>query len=436
MASRLLCVGDMHLGRRPSRLPEDLGALRPADLGPAAVWLRTVDEAISREVDAVLLAGDVIESREDRFAAFGVLEEGVRRLLERGIPVYGVTGNHDIEALPRLAGRLPGFELLGQDGRWSDVEIPARSGEALRVLGWSFPRSGRVTDSPLGGFEFVEDARPAIGLLHCDLDASGSAYAPVSRRELESHRLDAWLLGHVHKPDALGDSPRPIGYLGSIAPLDPGEPGPHGPWLAEVRGHGVVAMEQLPLAPLRYERIDVALEALEAGDVEELADRLSDRILQAIVERHEEISPELSDVRLLACRIRLTGRCADHRGVAGLIGQGRLESLHKTVGDVRCYVERIEDAGAAAIDLEQLARESDPPGLLARRLIAVQGGTDAGLELIEKTRQALQVEQIRSSWLALGHNRQPDVGALLLRAGMRAIEELLAQRDEARSRRS
>lgn len=415
-------------------MPQDLGALRPEDLGPAAVWRRSVDEAIARKVDAVLLAGDVIESREDRFAAFGALEEGVGRLLEHGIPVYGVTGNHDVEALPRLAGRLRGFELLGRDGAWDEAEIPTRSGADLRLFGWSFPRSGRVTDSPLNGLAFEEDARPAIGLLHCDLDSSGSAYAPVMRRELDMHRLDAWLLGHVHKPDALGDSRRPIGYLGSIAPLDPGEPGPHGPWLAEIRGRGAISMEQLPLAPLRYERIGVTLEGLQAGDVEELADRLSDRILKAIVARHDAIASELSNVRLVACRIKLSGRCADHRSVAGLVGQGRLGALDKTLGEVRCYVERIEDAGAAAIDLEQLARESDPPGLLARRLLAVQGGTDEGLELIEKTREALEAVQIRSSWLALGQERQPDVGDLILRAGMRALEELLAQPEESGGR--
>ena len=223
---RLLCVGDIHLGRRPSRLPAELAG-EGGRLGPAEAWRRTVAAALDREVDAVLLAGDVVEGSDDRFEAFGHLERGVGRLVEAGVPVIGVAGNHDHLALPLLARRISGFRLLGTGGRWGHELLTGRDGGRVRVHGWSFPRP-RVHDNPLEGFEPAPaDGVADVGLLHCDLGSTQSPYAPVPAAMLGQTRCDAWLLGHVHKADAMDRSP--FGYLGSLCGVDAGEPGPHGP---------------------------------------------------------------------------------------------------------------------------------------------------------------------------------------------------------------
>ncbi|MDH3284828.1 MAG: DNA repair exonuclease, partial [Acidobacteriota bacterium] len=83
MPATLLAASDIHLGRRPSRLPDDLAelGLDPSEVTPAAAWKSAVRVAIERDVDAVLLAGDVVESLADRFRALRVIEEGVELLL-------------------------------------------------------------------------------------------------------------------------------------------------------------------------------------------------------------------------------------------------------------------------------------------------------------------------------------------------------------------
>ncbi|MCH8057867.1 MAG: hypothetical protein IIB78_08355, partial [Proteobacteria bacterium] len=57
---RLLCVGDIHLGRRPSRIPQDIDeyGVNLADLTPVAAWKKAVAWAIDNDIDAVVLAGD------------------------------------------------------------------------------------------------------------------------------------------------------------------------------------------------------------------------------------------------------------------------------------------------------------------------------------------------------------------------------------------
>ena len=450
MGARFLCIGDMHLGRRPSALPADLGGIDAGAFNPAVAWRAAVEQALTEEVDAVLLAGDVVESLEDRFAAFGALEAGVRRLVEAEVPVYAVAGNHDVLALPRLSDRIEGFRLLGRGGRWERVRLENRAGLPIHLHGWSFPAQ-RVRENPLAGERFVTGESLAegihLGLLHCDLDQRGSSYAPVTRRELAATSFDAWILGHVHRADDLRGMPRPIGYLGSLAPLDPGEPGAHGPWLLEIAsGSAGVRIRHLPLAALRFERIEVDLEGLDrvqAAAESAAADELEDRLFQLLRERAEarrvELASELDAVRLVGCRFSLKGRCEPHAAVAGIVGAKTLLGRDLSAGDTHFYVEKIIDEGQPAIDLEARATGSDPPAILARNLLALQRNDEAGRRLVSQAQRALAAEARREVWAQLqatgGEDAsveqadgESEVRARLISAGTRALEELLEQR--------
>lgn len=94
MAIRILCTGDMHLGRRPTRIPENSDS---HSLRPTVVWHSLVSTAIERKVDAVVLTGDVVDESNKFFEAFSALQSGVEHLAKAGIPVLTVSGNHDFE---------------------------------------------------------------------------------------------------------------------------------------------------------------------------------------------------------------------------------------------------------------------------------------------------------------------------------------------------
>ncbi len=426
-ATVLMCVGDMHLGRLASGLPAgilDEYRLAPRHLGPAEAWRRVVAQAIDLAVDAVVLAGDLVESDNARFEAFGQLQSGIGRLTAAGIDVCAVAGNHDVEVLPRLADSLEGFRVLGTGGQWEDHIVSGRDGPDVRLVGWSFPQK-IVTASPLpsGRLPFPDDM-PLLGILHADLDASGSRYAPVGRAELTAAGPDIWLLGHIHRP-TLSHGDGRFGYLGSLVGLDRTETGRHGPWLISVDGGGQITQRQLALGPLRWETVVLP--------VDELANPVLDlqaAVIAALRRRRDELADELTETQALGCRVRLTGRCGDFAGLLRAVAEFRTDQLAVPCDPTLLFVDRLVNDAAPAIDLTDLARTADPPGLLARHLLAIERGDDQPLVDTACT-EAAEVTG-RPQFVAL-NRRDPgdlEIRPRLLRVGYRALAALLAQQED------
>ncbi len=423
----LLFVGDIHLGRRPSRLPEQLSdfGLSSADLSPVVAWRNTVEWATENGMDAVVLAGDVVESLDDRFEAYGPLESGVSQLAESGISVLGVAGNHDVKALPRLADRIEAFALLGRGGRWERQEITGKSGEIVDLVGWSFPRV-QVPDSPLGSFDLERrPGIPTLGVLHGDLGAATSVYAPLRRSELEAAQVDAWFLGHIHGPDDL-DVTRPIGYLGSLVGLDAGEPGLHGPWHVSVGSGGIQGVEQVKIAPLRWEALEADTSAITQDQEAAPADALATLMDAAIETIRERIRPDLGHVRAVGCRMHMTGRSSFTEAMRGVDFEA-LKAEIRVRDDVHYFINKIIDQTLPTVDLKELARSSDPPGLLARKLVALEENQLDARALID----AASSELANASARALPGDLEAsdiDVRESLLRAGYEALDALLEQK--------
>ncbi|WP_028492003.1 DNA repair exonuclease [Thioalkalivibrio sp. ALE19] len=442
MPVRILAVGDMHLGRRPSRLPAAL-ADDGARLGPAEAWERCVRLAIEQQVDAVALAGDLVEREDDFFEAYRLLLQGIRQLDQAGITVVGVAGNHDVTVLPRLADELEGFHLLGRGGTWERLTLGADE-DRVTLHGWSFP-SRRVTTSPLAGHDFHARGEGAaagvhLGLLHADRDARDSHYAPVSSAELAAAGLDAWLLGHIHRPDALDTLAGPGtssaaprysgGYLGSVTGLHPGEHGPRGPWLITVEGERIRAIEQQCLAPLHWARLDLDLTGLEAPE------QARTRLLQRLRELEARLDTRPCPPRALGLRLRLTGQTTLAGEVAHQLEEHREESIAARP-ERFTFIERILADTRPPVDLDELARRQDHAGLLARRLQLLEHPADDPdrRALLEQARERLASVATDARWRGLPEAGLDDeaVAARLADSGSRLLEHLLADPDtEAR----
>lgn len=411
----LLAIGDIHLGRSPAALHADLQARR-SELGPEAAWARCVNEALERGVDGVLLAGDVVERSRDLLVAYGDLKQGIDRLASAGIPVLAVAGNHDTLVLPRLAAEIETLHLLGAGGRWEE-----RSVGKLRILGWSFPRP-HVRHNPLLDLPPIDRPERVIGLLHCDRDQSDSPYAPVTSQDLKTARTAAWLLGHIHQPDRL-DGDRPIGYLGSVTALRASDTGPRGPWLIEWN-RGRIAATHLPLAPLRFDALEVDLSELRAPE------ELAEAILSASRSHVAKVADQAYVPEVIGLRLTLTGRCRFEQALAGMVEELVAGSRPWKEGPVRLFLQKAVIATDAAADLERLARQEDPCGLLARRiLILLDHAHPEHLSMLASARPSLVEAAGQKEFRELEASiDEEQVRHWLLQAARTSLNALLAQK--------
>lgn len=361
---RLLLSGDLHLGRRSTRIPDHL-----VDGSTAAAWGRLVDTAVAHQVDAVLLSGDLIDQDNRYFEALGPLESGLRRLQAAGIRAVAVAGNHDHATLPALAATLPAgaLTLLGVGGRWEQITLTSRhDGTRVHVLGWSFP-ARTVRESPLRSLPaLIHDGVPTVGLLHGDLDVASSVYAPLASSELARVPVRAWVLGHIHAGAVRAEAPLVL-YPGSPQPLDPGESGVHGAWLAELSGGDAVGLEFVPLASVQYDTLPVNLH--ECDGLEQARTRAVHALRDAAARIWRD------GLQHLALRLRFEGRTVTHGRLDALATQLRdLDSLAleadlhdegmRTAHSVS--VTHVHDATTPDHDLDALAHGADAIGVLAQ----------------------------------------------------------------------
>jgi len=420
----LLFIGDLHLGRRPAGLDDAFAeaGVDPRRLSPSAAWRTAVEVATDIQASAVVLAGDVVDSDRDRFEAYHALERGVADLIAAGIAVVGVAGNHDGLVLPRLAERIEGFHLLGSGGNWECIPLPV-DGRAIDLLGWSFP-DAIYRDDPLEhpslnvALEGRRRGAALLGVIHGNLGQRVSRYAPLALGSLEASPADAWLLGHIHQPGDLA-GPRPIGYLGSLVGLDPGEPGSHGAWRVEVDA-GQVRATLLPLAPVRWENVDVPLDD-GVADIDDVHARIQDTVTRAL----DDTTARDRRLVCVVVRARLTGRLRDRSAVREFVSRHRPETDLLQVDGRPCILESVADTTRPAIDLTALAGEKTPAGRVARRLLALEAGE--GEDLV--TRADEVVRKLTRGKFALAPGEPDlDVSALLRESAWHALDALLQHR--------
>lgn len=424
---KILCTGDLHIGRRPSRLPASVDA---AEHSCGGAWHAIVDAAIAQRVDLVALSGDLVDQSNRYFQAVGPLESGLRRLADHDVPVVAVAGNHDHDVLPRLADTIGGthFRLLGRAGRWERATLD-RPGGRLHVDGWSFPQE-RVTTDPLLAYDLAApgDGAPVLGLLHAELGQASSHYAPVTLDGLRQRGCTFWLLGHIHAPRLhSSEGLAPVLYPGSPQGMDPGEPGCHGAWIVELRAGGAPVATQLPLATVRYETVELDLDGLEdAGEIE-------GRAVLAVRARLDELAARRGPLRWLSVRLRVTGRTALRREIEKRLDGLGDEPIVEHDG-VLAHVERVDVEVRPAHDLAALATISDAPGLLARLLLALEGDVldDGQARLLADARLRMAAVRGAKSYRTLDAPVAEDedrlARATLARQATRMLDELMTAR--------
>lgn len=423
--TQILCTGDLHLGRYPSRIPS-----QHRELSVEYVWEDLVSYAVQQGVDIVALTGDVVDEENKMYESLGPLQQGLKRLDEAEIDTVAVSGNHDYDALPRLDSMVEAsrFQLLGRGGQWEATVLEPDESTPVQFVGWSF-RDAHKSESPLDDFQddLVEEGVPTIGLLHAEVGVPESVYAPVRLEELRRQPVSAWLLGHIHEARVWDDVAPFVLYPGSPQPLDPSETGARGPWLVEVDSEENATMSRLRRATLRYEVVEVEVEG------EEEKRGVEEAITDAIRDRLQETLREQAELRCLVCRLRLIGRTPMHRDITELTGR-LADGFALPVEDAIAVIDKTEVDTRPDLDLERIAEGNDPPAVLARLLLAIEEESDTDLtrQTWSEIDEALERVIHSPAYKPLRNSNEVDpesenLKVVIRRQGLLLLDELLTQ---------
>jgi exonuclease SbcD len=268
---KILHLADLHLG------VENYGRIDPATGLHTRLldYLARLDEAIAIGLDAgvdiVLIAGDIYKNRSPNPTHQREFARRVHRLRSAGVPVFILTGNHDISPSVGRAHSVEIFDALGVEGvtiadRPRLHVIPTASGPLqIIALPWvtrhTLLTRDDMRDASFAEIEYqlrrrleqfveqkakeLDPALPAVIAFHGSVEGAqlGAERAITLGQDLVLPRsvlaqpgVSYVALGHIHKHQILHHDP-PMVYPGSLERVDFGERDePKGFVLAEIAG--------------------------------------------------------------------------------------------------------------------------------------------------------------------------------------------------------
>ncbi len=313
---RFLQVSDLHLGRPFGWLPPDRRADRRSDQRRALDL--AVRQAIEREVDAILVPGDLfdLDYVDAETLAFTVHAFGVKGCP----PVFVAPGNHDPytssspywnAALLRARGfAWPAHVHVFDSPAWTGVPLPGVDG--VTVWGRCSIQGVDSGTRPLAAASLAQVTPAAAGganvaVFHgtregC-LPPGGDPIAPFSDAEALASPFDYLAVGHVHAAWSVEAEARVrVGNAGGAIALDVSETGRHGAYEVRLATGDGPARAEVEFVELDRRRVhDLTVDVTGATSPEQV-DR---RVLRAL----DQVGADDADLVVA----RLVGRLA--RGV-------------------------------------------------------------------------------------------------------------------------
>ncbi len=257
---RFIHTADLHLDSPflgLNQLPEKL--FRRLQESTFTAFERVVDAAIKKDVDFVLVAGDLFDGEDRSIKAQARLRRQLQRLKEKGIFVFITHGNHD-----HLAGDWVRLDMPENVHIFNENIEPyffsARNGMTVHIYGFSYPER-HVLTRKIAEFEKVPGADLHIAILHGSEEGQSGAhqpYAPFTIRELLYKDMDYWALGHIHKRRILHVDPY-IVYPGNTQGRHRKEEGEKGCYFVKMTKEGQTELEFIETADVCWETVRIDL---------------------------------------------------------------------------------------------------------------------------------------------------------------------------------
>ncbi len=314
-----------------------------------------VQLCIDKEVQFLLVAGDVYDGADRSLRAQLKFFDGLKRLADHNIASFVAHGNHDpLDGWSSTIKWPDRVHIFGADQVESKtIEIDGKP--VASVSGISYGRRDETDNLALK----FQAAGPdlfrglfQIGILHCNCgnNPDHEAYAPCRPEDLTGAGFDYWALGHVHEKKILSTNPYVV-YPGNTQGLSIRESGERGCYLVSVGEDLHIDIEFFPLDVVRWLSAEISI-----ADISSI-DALDRKIAEVIDGFRKE-----AKARPVICRIFLTGRGPIYRdlrretAIPELLERAQEEWLEQ---EPFVWVQDINMNCRPEIDLEQRRKVND-----------------------------------------------------------------------------
>jgi DNA repair exonuclease SbcCD nuclease subunit len=365
---RFLHAADLHidsplrgLDARDAPVERLRGATRRA-------FVALIDLAVRRQVNLVILAGDLYDGDWIDFRTGLFVHEQLARLAVHGISVFVVRGNHDAESI--ISRQLPRQAHVHVfSSRVAQTHVMGDLGVA--VHGRSFPDRA-VTEDLVPGYPAPVRGCFNIGILHTSLAGSPDhgTYAPTRLDRLVATGYDYLALGHIHARQVVRELAPRIVFPGNLQGRHAHEIGPKGCEIVTVEDGQITQTEFVALDVVRWHALAIACQSLV--DIDALCLRFTAALDDALAGDRQ---------RLHVVRVRLEGESPLHRLEASQPGvlEAALQAALRQREGPEVWIERVLTQLQSPLDRAAAAERPDAVGEVVR-LVDQLVGDDAALQ--------------------------------------------------------
>lgn len=229
-------------------------------------FTKLVDLAIARQVDFVLIVGDLFDSEDRSVRAQVRFRQEMERLCKEDIKVFISHGNHDhlnsSWTMVNMPSNVHTFATNVEKKQFTTI-----TGTTVNLYGFSYKKR-HIYDDMTTFYKKTGEADYHIGLLHGHAEgvSEHSRYAPFKITNLLNKHFDYWALGHIHKTTILHENPY-IVYPGNIQGRHRSEIGPKGCYIVSLV-ENETKLEWLDTAAVVWDEIKIS--AVNINDFDSL----------------------------------------------------------------------------------------------------------------------------------------------------------------------
>ena len=266
---RFIHSSDLHLDRPPHGLADIADSLREHFIEcPYAAAEQVFELAISEEVDALVLSGNVVDLGLAGPRAIVFLLEQFRRLEKKKITVYWAGGKTDPPGAWPPSAPLPENVHTFPVGRVESFTLTRSEQPIAKFIGTSVSHHETFAVERL---RRDSEGLPTVGLL-C---------GEFTQDSIESSRVDYLALGGHSTKKTFTTGSQTAHYSGAPQGRSPHDPGPHGCALVTLDSAGMATIKRFATDIVRWHTETVPLDAATTMESLEAAMEAKVKALQA-----------------------------------------------------------------------------------------------------------------------------------------------------------